>query len=304
MRWTRRGGALLLVLAAPIAACKAERRPTDTTSVSQPLDPAKPLAGLKPEGITIPQSPQFTAYDGLRMSLNEGATALDGGDRAKAGEALSRARSGYEGDFASPTRSTDPVLHDRILKSYDAMGGAVREGDGGTYRFNRYFADVGILRLATLRIRAALGKGEGAEGERWFSVIANRFDLAKDVQPVGAAWKRVQSGPVDATTQKAVDLTLGGYLGTKIRAELKGALAGLEEKNKAKARWEVAGGIAYFEAIKEVVQQQLGAEGARKLSETIQGVDAAIEQDEEARARSLIEQANAQLDAFDRSIAV
>jgi hypothetical protein len=302
MRWTRRGGALL-VLAAPIAACRAERRPTDTTSVSQPIDPAKPLVGLKPEGITIPQSPESIAYNGLRMSLNEGATALDGGDLAAAGDALSRARAGYEGQLASPTRGADPDLHDRLLKSYDVMGGAVREGDGGTYRYHRYFADVGVLRLATLRIRAALGKGEATEGERWFSVIANRFDLAKDVQPVGAAWKRVQSGPVDATTRKVVDLTLGAYLVTKVRAELKGAVAGLDEQNKAKARWEVAGGIAYHDAVKEVFQQQLGVEGARRLAETIQGVDAAIEQGDEARARGLIEQANAQLDAFDRTVA-
>jgi hypothetical protein len=296
-------GPVLLLVPLALEACSAEQRPTNTTSVSAPLDAAKPMAGLKPEAITVPQSAQFTAYNALRTALNEGTAAIDGGDTAKTGDALARSRAGYERDLLAQTRSADADLNDRILKAYDAMAAAAKAGDAPAYRISRYVTDVGIIRLAVLRIRSLLGGGDRAEAERWFSVIANRFDLARDVQPLGAAWKRVQNGPVDAPTQKVVDLSLGGYLATKMRGELKGAAGGLDEKNAAKARWELSGGVAYYDAIKEVVQQQLGADGAKKMVEALQGADTAIVGQDEARARTLLQGINTQLDALDGSIA-
>jgi hypothetical protein len=285
------------------AACSAESRPTNTTSVSAPLDKAKPLAGLQPEPITIAPSAQFTAYNGLRTSLNGGATALDGGDKAKAADLLGTARTAYDKEFSATVKSSDSALHDKIMKSYDTMAEAIKSGDAGGYRYQRYFADIGILRLATLKTREALRKTDKAEAEKWFSTIANRFDLSKDIHSVGAAWKRVQNSPIDASTQKAVTLSLGSYLGTKVRAELKGAIGGMEEKNKAKARWETAGGIAFYDAIKEIYQEHLGADAAKKLNETILGVDTAIIAGDDAKAKTLIDQVNAQLDGFDKSIA-
>lgn len=182
------------------------------------------------------------------------------------------------------------------------MAGAAKSGDAGGYRYERYVADVGILRLATLKTRESLRKGDKAEAEKWFSTIANRFDLTKDIHPVGSAWKRVQSGPLDTTTQKAVSLSLGSYLGTKSRGELKGAVGGLDEKNKAKARWETSGGIAFFDAIKEIYQEQLGADTTRKVSDTLHSIDTSISQGDDGKARSLIDQANTLFDTFERSI--
>src|SRR5262245_44555118 len=167
------------------------------------------MAGLKPEPITVPQSAQFAAYNTLRTALNEGATAIDGGDKTKSGDALARSRAAYESDFVAPTKGADADLNDRILKAYDTVAAAAKDGDAPGYRISRYVIDVGILRLAALRTRALLGGGDRAEAEKWFSVISNRFDLAKDVQPLGAAWKRVQSGPLDAATQRVVNLSLG-----------------------------------------------------------------------------------------------
>ncbi|HVG98101.1 MAG TPA: hypothetical protein VNK05_14430, partial [Chloroflexota bacterium] len=289
-------GPVLLLLPLALEACAAEQRPTNTTSVSAPLDAARPMAGLEPEPITIPQSAQSAAYNTLRTALNEGTAAIDGGDRAKTGDALARSRAGYESDFVAPTRSADADLNDRILKADDAMAAAAKDGASPAYRISRYVIDVGILRLATLRTRALLGSGDRSEAEKWFSVVANRFDLAKDVQPLGAAWKRVQSGPLDAATQKVVNLSLGGYLATKMRGELKGAVGGLDEKNAAKARWELSGGMAYYDAIKEIVQQQLGAGGAKKMLESLQGADTAIVGEDDARARTLLQTVTAQLD--------
>lgn len=304
MRWPKGIGLLALVLAVVISsACRAERRPSDTTSVSAPLDSAKPLAGLKPEAISIAPSPQFNSYNTLRTGLNEGATALEAGDTARAADLVARGRSIFDAEFSATVRGADPALHDRLAKSLDTLAATVQDGNAGAYRYERYVVDVGILRLATLKVREDLGKGDRAAAEAWFSVVANRFDLSKDVQPVGAAWKRVQTGPLDASAQKAVNLSLSGYLATKLRGELKGAIDALDEKNQAKARWEVSGGVAYFDAIKEDYQQQLGDEAGRKMAETLQAIDNAIVQGDEARARTLIEQANTMLDSFDRSVA-
>jgi hypothetical protein len=291
-----------LAAALGAAACGAETRPTNTTSVSAPLSSSKPLAGLQPEPVTVAPSAQFTAFNGLRTNLSAGATALEGGDRAKAGEVLAAARAAYDKEFSAVVREIDAALHGRITTSYDTMADAAKNGVAGAYRIQRYVADVGIVRLATLKTREGLRKSDKAGAESWFSVIANRFDLTKDIHPVGAAWKRVQTGPIDAPAQKAVALALGSYLGTKTRGELKGAVGGLDEKNKPKARWETSGGIAYFDAIKEIYQEQLGADAAKKVAETLQSIDAAIVQDDDSKARSLVDQANAQLDAFDRSI--
>jgi ribosomal protein S20 len=293
---------LLVPLVLVLAGCHAERRPTNTTSVSAPLDEAKPLAGLKPEAITVAPSPQFTAYSTLRTDLNNGATALEAGDREKAAGLLANSQKTYDSEFASTVQSTDGALATRIQDAYKNMATAASDGDAATYRRLRYVIDIGILRLATLKSRDALAKNDVGEAERWFSTIANRFDLSKDVQPVGAAWKRFQTGPVDAAAQKAFNLALAGYLSTKARSELKGAGDGLNEKNAAKARWENSGGLQFFEAMRETYQQQLGEDATKKMADTLAGFDAAVAANDEAKARSLLEEANKQLDQFDRSL--
>jgi hypothetical protein len=293
----------VLALALLLVGCQAERRPTNTTSVSAPIDEAKPLAGLKSEAITIAPSAQFNAYNTLRTSMNGGTTTLEGGDRAKAGGQLAESQSTYEKEFASTVQAADPALATRITQSYQGMAVAARDGDAGTYRRLRYAIDVGILRLASLKTREALARNDAAEAERWFSAIANRFDLSKDVQPLGAAWKRVQSGPVDAAVQKAVNLSLAGYMATKVKAELKGAGDGLTEKNPPKARWETAGGVAYFDILKETYTEQLGEAATKKMNDSLVAIDAAIVQNDEGKARSGIEEVNKQLEQFEQSLA-
>src|SRR5262245_1601655 len=126
--------ALLVAFGLVLVGCQAERRPTNTTSVSAPIDEAKPLAGLKPEAITIAPSPQFNAYNTLRTSMNGGTTTLESGDRAKAAAQLAESQSTYEKEFASTVQAADPGLATRITQSYQGMAAAARDGDSATYR--------------------------------------------------------------------------------------------------------------------------------------------------------------------------